>query len=73
MDVLYANGDSFVFGMECIKDFDRAEENKELAFPKHVAGGLGCSTYINNAYNGATNEFIFRNTILSVIYIINIV
>ena len=67
MDVLYANGDSFVFGMECIKDFDRAEENKELAFPKHVAGGLECNTYINNAYNGATNEFIFRNTIFDLL------
>ena len=67
MDILYSNGDSFVFGMECIKDFDRTEENKEYAFPKYVADGLGCSTYINNAYNGATNEFIFRNTIFDLL------
>jgi hypothetical protein len=67
MDFLYANGDSFVFGMECINDFSKDEQNKEHAFPKHIADGLGCSTYINNAYNGATNEFIFRNTIFDLL------
>lgn len=61
--ILYANGDSFVAGMECIGDDDRSEENKEYAFTKHIAAGLGCKTYINNAYNGATNSFIFNNTI----------
>ena len=63
MKILYANGDSFVFGMECIVDGNQHESNKELAFPKHIANKLNCETYINNAYNGATNEFIFRTTI----------
>jgi hypothetical protein len=61
--VLYANGDSLVFGMECLGDKNRDEQNKELAFPKHIATELGCTTYINNAYYGATNDFIFRTTI----------
>lgn len=63
MNTLYANGDSFVFGMECLGDGNRSELNKDLAFAQHVARGLNCDTYINNAYNGATNEFIFRSTI----------
>lgn len=67
MKILYANGDSFVFGMECIDHFSQIEHNKELAFPKHIAVGLNCETYINNAYNGATNEFIFRTTIFDLL------
>ena len=63
MDFLYANGDSFVFGMECLEDASTLELNKEYAFPKQLAKRLDCPTYINNAYNGATNDFIFRNTI----------
>lgn len=63
MKTLYANGDSFIFGMEALEDFSRTENNKEYAFAKHVATGLQCDTYINNSYNGATNDFIFRNTI----------
>jgi len=62
--ILYANGDSFVAGMECLGDGDRSPENKELAFPKHLAVALGSEKYINNAYSGATNDFIFRQTIL---------
>lgn len=62
--ILYANGDSFVFGMECIPDKIKSEENKQLAFPKYFADLLGCKQYINNAYNGATNDFIFRKTII---------
>jgi hypothetical protein len=62
--ILYATGDSFVAGMECLGDGDRSPENKELAFPKHVAVNLSCEQYINNAYHGATNEFIFRRAIL---------
>lgn len=62
--LLYANGDSFVFGMECIEDRATDPENKLLAFPKYLADKLGASTYINNAYNGATNDFIFKNTII---------
>lgn len=61
--ILYANGDSFVLGMECIADHDRTESNKDLAFPKHISKALRCNTYINNAYNGATNSFIFNQTI----------
>lgn len=67
MNVLYSNGDSFVFGMECLEDFSKEERNKEYAFPKHIAEGLRCQTYINNAYNGATNEFIFRTTIFDLL------
>lgn len=67
MKTLYANGDSFVFGMECLDHGNKEEHNKELAFPKHVAVALNCETYINNAYNGATNEFIFRNTIFDLL------
>jgi len=65
--ILYANGDSFVFGMEWIVDGNQHESNKELAFPKHIANKLNCETYINNAYNGATNEFIFRTTIFDLL------
>lgn len=67
MKMLYANGDSFVFGMECIANGSRVEENKEFSFAKHVTVGLGCETYVNNAYNGATNEFIFRSTIFDLL------
>ena len=65
--ILYSNGDSFVLGMECLGDNSRSESNKRLAFPKHIADKLGCETYINNAYNGATNNFIFNNTIFDLI------
>jgi hypothetical protein len=61
--ILYANGDSFVAGMECLDHGDRSDLNKELAFSKHLATALNCEIYINNAYNGATNEFIFKRTI----------
>jgi hypothetical protein len=71
MKVLYSNGDSFVFGMECIEDYSKTEKNKELAFPKHIANKLNCETYINNAYNGATNEFIFRTTIFDLLELEN--
>ena len=45
--LLYANGDSFVFGMECIASTDKSEENKMYAFPKHVSDHLNAETYIN--------------------------
>lgn len=61
--VLYASGDSFVFGMECKSDHSRDPENKNLSFPKYLSDMLRCETYINNSYNGATNEFIFRKTL----------
>ena len=65
--IFYANGDSFVFGMECIASTDKSEENKMYAFPKHVSDHLRATTYINNAYLGATNDFIFKNTILDLL------
>lgn len=61
---LYANGDSMVFGMECLDHGSKLEQNKQLAFPKHVANALGCAEYINNSYNGATNDFIFKTTLM---------
>lgn len=61
--ILYANGDSFVFGMECLGNNDRSEQNKELAFPRIIVDRLGFDTYINNAYCGATNTFIFRTVV----------
>jgi hypothetical protein len=67
MKTLYCNGDSFVFGMECSADHSRDESNKELSFPAYVRTALGCTTYINNAYNGATNDFIFRTTVADLI------
>lgn len=57
-------GDSFVAGMEILGDGARLPEQKELSFPKHVAVNLSCEQYINNAYHGATNEYIFRRAIL---------
>lgn len=62
--ILYANGDSFVFGMECIEERPCSEDNKMLSFTKHLADRLGATTYINNAFNGATNDYIFKNTII---------
>ena len=65
--LLYANGDSFVFGMECIDHYDKTPENKELAFSKYLANLMNFDRYVNTAYNGATNEFIFRNTLLDIL------
>ena len=62
--ITYANGDSFVFGMEAVEDNSRSLDNKQLAFPRYIANHLQSETYINNAYCGATNEFIFRTTII---------
>jgi hypothetical protein len=67
MTTFYCNGDSFVFGMEIFGHGNREERNKELSFTKHVADELGCDTYINSAYNGATNDFIFKTTIADLI------
>lgn len=61
--ILYACGDSFMYGMECLGDKDKTVENKQLAFPKYLSDKLGYK-YINNSVCGATNEFIFRKTIL---------
>lgn len=65
--ILYANGDSMMFGMECLDHGSKLEANKQLAFPKHVADALGCTEYINNSYNGATNEFTFNTTLMDLV------
>jgi hypothetical protein len=65
--LLYANGDSFTFGMECLGDRDRREENKDLAYPVELGRLLGIDTVINAAYCGAPNEFIFRKTLLDLL------
>jgi hypothetical protein len=61
--ILYTNGDSFVFGMEAIGDKNRNIENKKYSFANIAADYLGY-TCINNSYNSATNEFIFRKTLI---------
>jgi len=61
--ILYANGDSFVFGMEILGNDDRNFENKNKSFAAHLANSLG-RTLINNSYNSCTNDFIFRKTII---------
>jgi len=61
--IVYANGDSFVFGMEILGDDSRDPANKNLSFVKKIADSMGAD-YINNAYNSATNEFIFRKTLI---------
>lgn len=47
--LLYANGDSFTFGMEILGDNDRKQENKNHAYPKILAKKLG----IPDVYNGS--------------------
>lgn len=64
---LYANGDSFVFGMESIEDCSTVEENKNYSFPKYLSNLLDCDSYINNSYCGASNDFIFRQTVFDVV------
>lgn len=64
---LYANGDSFTFGMEIIADYDHSEANKEFAYPASMASLLGINTCINGAYVGCGNEFIFRQTIFDLL------
>jgi len=59
----YANGDSFVYGMEILGDQDDSPENKDLSFSKSMSRAMNSTHYINNAYCGATNEFIFRKTL----------
>ena len=58
--ILYASGDSFMFGMECLGDKSKTQENKQLAFPKYLSDMLNCDQYVNSSVCGATNEFIFR-------------
>ena len=64
---LYANGDSFTFGMEIIDHHDHSEANKDFAYPATLAEKLGIDTCINAAYVGCGNEFIFRQTIFDLI------
>lgn len=62
-NLFYTNGDSFIFGMECIAHRSRNEFNKTLAFANSLRTALNYETYVNNAYLGATNDFIFKQTI----------
>jgi hypothetical protein len=68
---LYANGDSFVAGMEALGDNDRRHENRFFAFPKIVGAALGHTEYINNALNGAGNEYIARSTLFDLLELEN--
>ena len=65
--LLYANGDSFTYGMECLGDRDRREENKDFAYPVELGRLLGIDTVVNASYCGAPNEFIFRKTLLDLL------
>ena len=65
--LLYANGDSFTFGMEIIADYDHSEENKNHAYPATLARLLGINTALNAAYVGCGNDFIFRQTIFDLL------
>jgi hypothetical protein len=61
--LLYANGDSFTFGMEILGDHSQIPENKNLSYPEELRKLLNIEFGRNEAYCGATNEFIFRKTI----------
>jgi hypothetical protein len=61
--IIYACGDSFVYGAECIDHGDISIENKKHAFPEIIKTILGYDECINGSYCGASNEFIFRKTI----------
>ena len=65
--ILYACGDSFMFGMECLGDKSKTQANKQLAFPKYLSDLLNCDQYINNSVCGATNEFTFRKIVLDLV------
>lgn len=69
--ILYAIGDSLMYGMECLGHKDRSPENKNYSFAKCLADKLGCTEYINNSYNGAPNDFIFRKSIEDLIELEN--
>jgi hypothetical protein len=54
--------------LECLGPTSKNDQkNKEFAFPAYLSKSLNCQTYINNANCGATNEFIFRKTILDLL------
>jgi hypothetical protein len=61
--ILYTNGDSFTFGMEILGDHSQIIENNEFAYPAELNKLLNIEINRNEAYCGATNEFIFRKTI----------
>jgi hypothetical protein len=61
--ILYATGDSFTFGMEILGDNSQTTENKKFAYPAELSRLLNIESFRNEAYCGATNEFIFRKTI----------
>ena len=70
---LYANGDSLTFGQELNPDRKNLPDNFEFTEHKktHCYSGLikayyGIENYINAAIPGASNDRIFRTTILDV-------
>lgn len=63
LDLVYANGDSFSAGMEILGDSDKREENKQFSYTGHLSRLLESPKYINNAFHGASNDFIARQTI----------
>lgn len=69
--LLYANGDSFTFGMEILGNNNREQENKNHAYPKLLANKLGIPEVYNGAFLGAPNEFIFRQTMFELIELEN--
>lgn len=62
--LFYTNGDSFVYGMECLGHTNRSQQNKLQSFPNEIRLALGYESYMNNSYLGATNDFIFTQTLL---------
>jgi len=69
--MLYANGDSFTYGMEILGDNDRKQENKDHAYPALLAKKLEISEVYNGSFLGAPNEFIFRQTMFELLELEN--
>lgn len=63
IELVYACGDSFTAGMEILGDSDKREENKNFSYPGQLSRLLKSPKYINNAFHGASNDFITRQTI----------
>lgn len=69
--ILYANGDSFTFGMEILGGNDRRQQNKDLAYPALLAEKLNIPQVVNGSFLGAPNEFIFRQTMFELLELEN--
>lgn len=62
MKTLVAIGCSHTAGAELYKGYGDHPKSKELSFAASLAKGLGLE-YINLAQNGASNDYIYRNSI----------